>query len=92
MVRMFIVVVVLMVGSGCGLVPGSGRLFSDYQKTSHYMVSGASKMRVRMDWGSPDEIVQTEGGETWIYHDRQDGRTFKFLFNARGAVVSADIE
>ena len=77
---------------GCGIVPGGGRLYSDYEKTAHYTLSGASKFSVKSDWGTPDQVYETETGETWVYGNRQDGKTFQFHFDRRGALVSSRID
>jgi hypothetical protein len=88
----FALIFVCVMANGCGLIPGGGRFFSDYHKTSQYVVSGASKTRVRMDWGKPDEIVETDEKETLIYFNRQDGKTFKFVFDKKGKLVLTNIE
>ncbi|HRZ39864.1 MAG TPA: hypothetical protein P5246_02540 [Candidatus Omnitrophota bacterium] len=67
-------------------------MFSDYQKTSQYMVSGASQTRVKFDWGKPDEIVEADSGESWVYRNRQDDKTFRFNFDKRGRLISSNIE
>ena len=85
----FILICVLI--TGCGLIPGAGRLYSDYHKASYYAISGASKTRVKMDWGNPDEILKSYDLETWVYYDRQDGKTFKFNFDKKGRLVSTNI-
>ena len=90
--RLVSFVVIFLAVSGCGIIPGGGRLFSDYHKASHYAVRGASQARVKMDWGKPDKVFQIDGGETWIYYDRQDGKTFKFTFDKKGKLILTNID
>ena len=78
--------------SGCGIVPGGGRLSSDYEKTAHYTLSGSSQLYVKADWGEPDEVITSDHGETWVYRNRQDGKTFSFNFSRKGVFVSSRID
>lgn len=78
--------------AGCGIIPGGGRLVSDYNKTSSYMMYGGSKTRVGWDFGKPDEkYVYEDKSEIWIYNDRQDGKTFAFVFSPKGAIVQSSV-
>lgn len=88
--KLFLIFICLIT-AGCGLIPGAGRLYPDYHKASHYALYGASKTRVKMDWGQPDEVLNADGLETWIYHNRQDGKTFKFNFDKQGRLVFTNI-
>lgn len=92
MARIIILMLACIVWSSCGIVPGCGRLFSDSQKAGHYALSGATKTRVKMDWGKPDKILENDSSETWIYYNRQDGEAFKFAFNKKGMLVVTNID
>lgn len=92
MKKLLFLIILAVFMYGCGIIPGGGRLFSDYHKASHYAVSGASKTKVKLDWGKPDEVIELDDGEIWIYHDRQDGKTFKFNFDKKGKLILTNID
>ena len=92
MKKIISILIISIILSGCGLIPGGGRFFSDYHRASQYVVSGASKTRVRMDWGKPDKILKTEKGESWVYSVRQDAKTFTFNFDSNDRLISTNID
>lgn len=78
--------------SGCGVLPGGGRFYSDYNNVENYAIIGANRTKVRYDFGKPDVINDINGTiEQWIYYKRQDGKTFTFDFNPQGQLVSTNI-
>lgn len=88
-----ILVLLLCVGLwGCGLSPAYWRTQSDYVRVSNISICGASKSRVKMMFGKPDsKEVLDDKSEIWLYKNRQDGRTIRFIFNPRGAVKMTSI-
>ena len=77
--------------SGCGALPGGGRMYSDYHNAQTYAEIGATRMKVRGDFGKPDEKLVNGIIETWVYTNRQKGSTFKFQFNPQGMLISTEI-
>jgi len=82
----YILILVLLV-SGCGLIPAYRRSLPDSQKVANMALYGGSKSRVKSDFGIPDEKREENELEIWVYHNREDGRTVEFSFDDRGRLV-----
>jgi len=89
--RLAIFIICHMLLVGCGLLPRGGGMVSDTQMAAGYILyGGCSKGRLKYDFGKPDEIQKTDETEIWIYHNRQEGRTFKFHFDKKGKLISVE--
>lgn len=77
---------------GCGLSTTYLRSQSDYQKVANIALYGGTKAYVLKVFGEPDSKEAFEdGSEQWVYNNREDGRTIKFVFDSKGKVQQTSI-
>lgn len=92
MKKLICILCLVMVITGCGFCPAYIRAQSDYQKVANIALSGGSKWRVRTGFREPDDKkVFEDKSEKWTYYNREDGKTFIFIFSPKGAVVTTQI-